>query len=125
MTKKITKAVALVLVFSLLCIALVSCGKTLSGTYSATIGGDTVGVKTSYKFSGSKVTITVGGSVLGASTETSIEGTYEITEEDGAQFITLTFKSGDDASKYSGKHTFAENKDNKTITIDGVVYTKQ
>ena len=121
MTKKITKAVALVLVFSLVCIALASCGKTLSGTYSATLGGDVLGVKTSYKFSGSKVTITV----LGASTETSIEGTYEITEEDGAQFITLTFKSGDDASKYSGKHTFAENKDNKTITIDGVVYTKQ
>lgn len=125
MTKRITKAIALVLVFSLLCIALASCGKTLSGTYSATIGGDTIGVKTSYKFSGSKVTITVGGSLLGASTETSIDGTYEITEEDGAQFITFTFKSGDDASKYSGKHTFAENKDNKTITIDGVVYTKQ
>ena len=57
MTKKITKAVALVLVFSLVCIALASCGKTLSGTYSATIGGDTVGVKTSYKFSGKTITI--------------------------------------------------------------------
>lgn len=125
MAKKITRVIALALVFSFVCIALASCGKTLSGTYAA--GGEFLGTgaKTSYTFSGSKVTIAVTGSFLGASSTKTFEGKYEITEaDDGSMDITFTFEDAD-AKEYSGTFNFDEDKDAGTITIGIITYTKQ
>ena len=119
--KKIISAV-LVCVLLVGCVfALASCGKTLSGTYSA--GGDTLG--TTYEFSGNKVTITY--KVLGFSKD--IEGTYEITTNDeDKEVIIFTFADGEeDADDYAGEFSFAEGKEGDTeyIKIGGVKYEKQ
>ena len=53
--KKSIKIVALALVAVMLCLSLVACGKKLSGTYEAQIGGDLLGYTASYKFSGSNI----------------------------------------------------------------------
>ncbi len=122
-TLKRISALALVLC---MVFALVSCGKTLSGTYTA--GGDIgiAGAKTSYTFSGSKVTVNVTTTLLGSSNTKTYEGTYEITEaEDGTMTISMSFEDGD-ASEYSvSSKTFKEDKDAGTITIGLVTYTKQ
>ena len=118
------KVLALILALSLVFV-LVSCGKTLSGTYTA--GGDIgiAGAKTSYTFSGSKVTVSVTGSFLGSSTTTEYEGEYEIIEaEDGTMSIKFTFED-EDAKEYTGTKTFKEDKEAGTITIGIVTYTKQ
>ena len=119
------KVLALVLALSLVFV-FVSCGKTLSGTYTA--GGDfggIVGGKTSYTFSGSKVTISVTGSLLGSSKTTEYKGEYEIIEaEDGTMSIKFTFEDSD-AKEYTGTKSFKEDKDAGTITIGMITYTKQ
>ena len=119
------KVLALVLALSLVFV-FVSCGKTLSGTYTA--GGDLggiVGGKTSYTFSGSKVTISVTGSLLGSSKTTEYKGEYEIIEaEDGTMSIKFTFEDSD-AKEYTGTKSFKEDKDAGTITIGMITYTKQ
>lgn len=123
-TLKRVMALALVVV---MVFALVSCGKTLSGTYVA--GGDLAGLagaKTAYTFSGSKVTVSVTTTLLGNSSTTEYEGTYEITEaEDGSMTISMTFEDND-ASKYEvSSKVFKEDKDAGTITIGLITYTKQ
>ncbi len=121
-TRVIALALALIMVF-----ALVSCAKTISGTYVAEGGlGDLVGGKTTYTFKGSKVTVTVTTTVLGSSNSKSYEGTYEITEaEDGTMSISMSFEDGD-ASKYEvNNQVFEENKDAGTIKIGLVTYKKQ
>ena len=110
---KLTKVLALVLVAAMLCIALASCGKTLSGTYSAEI----IGTGASYTFKGSKVTIKA--KVLGF--EKTFDGKYEIYEEDGAEKIKFTFED-DDAKEYAGSFSFSEGED--YIKIGGIKYTK-
>ncbi len=122
MKRLLVLALALSMVFML-----VSCGKTLSGTYTA--GGDLLGIaggKTSYTFSGSKVTVTTTTTVLGNSKTNEYEGKYEITEAaDGTMTITMTFES-EDASEYNvSSKTFKEDKEAGTITIGVVTYTKQ
>lgn len=118
-------ALALVVVMVL---ALVSCGgKKISGTYAA--GGDLFGIaggKTTYTFSGNKVTVAVTATVLGNSKTTEYEGTYEITEAaDGSMTISLTFEDSE-ASEYTvSNKVFKEDKDAGTITIGLVTYTKQ
>ena len=123
MTKKI---IAMVLVVALMAVALTSCATKLSGTYSGEIGlGSLAGAKASYKFSGSKVTLTVTTTLLGAQSSTRHDTTYEITKaDDGTESIKLTFGDAD-ASSYSGSFSFAQNKDAGTISIGGVTYTKQ
>lgn len=120
------KIIAAILVIAVLLCALTACGKTLSGTYSAEIGGSIAGGKTSYTFSGKKVTISVTTSLLGSSNTTEFEGTYEIKEAaDGTQSITFTFED-DDASTYSGTQSFSTGKTEdgvKTITIGLITYT--
>ena len=125
---KLTKVLALVLVAAMLCLVLASCGKTLSGTYSAEASlGGLVGGKTSFTFKGSKVILTVTGSnfITGSST-TEYEGTYEITEaEDGTMSITFEFEdNNDDTKSFGGTHSFSENKDAGTIKIGIITYTK-
>ena len=119
------KVLALVLALSLVFV-LVSCGKTLSGTYTAS--GDLLGLaggKVSYTFSGSKVTVSKTTSFLGNSKTTEYDGKYEITEaDDGTMSIKFTFEDSD-ASEYNGTKTFKENKDAGTITIGLITYTKQ
>ncbi len=123
--KKFTKVLALVVVAAMLCLALASCGKTLSGTYTA--GGDIgglAGAKTSYTFSGSKVTVSVTTTLLGSQKTTEYEGKYEIAEaKDGSMTITFTFEDSE-AKEYTGTQKFAEDKDAKTITIGMITYTK-
>ena len=101
--------------------ALASCGKKLSGTYSA--GSGTLG--TTYEFKGSDVTITY--SVLGF--EKTISGTYEITTNDeDKEVIVFTFADdAEDADKYEGEFSFAEGKEGDTeyIKIGGVQYNKK
>jgi hypothetical protein len=112
MKKSALKLVALILV--LVCVGTVfaSCGKTLSGTYSASALGL---AGTSYEFKGSKVTISV--SLLGSVTE--FEGKYSI--DDGK--ITFTFED-EDAEEYSGTQTFEE-LDNGDIKIGVITYEKK
>ena len=118
--KKIISAL-LVCVLLVGCVfALASCGKTLSGTYSA--GGDTL--DTSYAFKGNKVTITY--KVLGFSKE--IKGTYEITTNDeDKDVIIFTFSDGEeDADKYAGEFSFAEGKEgDKECDISLLDFKKQ
>ncbi|MBO5023204.1 MAG: hypothetical protein J6D11_02695 [Clostridia bacterium] len=124
MTKKITRVIALALVMAMACLALASCAKTLSGTYSAE--GNFLGMagaKTSYTFSGSKVTITVTTSniITGSDTD-EYKGTYEITEAtDGTLSIVIDVENSD---LYSGTFSFSEDKDAGTIKINGQTFTK-
>lgn len=120
--KKTVKFVALAMVALMLCLALASCGKTLSGTYepAATSGGilgaitDAVNSGVEYTFSGSKVTIetTVLGSVK------TFEGKYSIDDDK----ITFTFED-EDAETYDGTVTFEE-LENGNIKIGGIEYKK-
>ncbi len=124
--KTLTRVLALALTLCLVFV-LVSCGKTLSGTYSTEAGlGGLVGGKHSYTFSGSKVTVTASTTLLGNTTTKEYKGTYEINEaEDGSMTITITFEDSD-ASEYSvSSKTFKEDKDAGTITIGLITYTKQ
>ena len=71
--KKTLRIVALAMVAVILCLSLASCGKKISGTYSAEVFG--TGVE--YDFKGSKVAITV--KALGAELG-SAEGKYSIKD---------------------------------------------
>ena len=117
------KVLALVLALSLVFV-LVSCGKTISGTYSAKVDAfGLAGAEVVYKFSGSKVSVTATASVLGFEKTVESDGTYEITEnEEGAFEITFTFED-EDAEKYSGTFSFSEGDD--YIKIGGAKYEKQ
>ena len=64
---------------------LVSCGNTISGTYSI----ESFGIEVSLKFSGNKVNLTA--AVLNG-VEITNKGTYEITKnDDGDQMIKIVF----------------------------------
>ena len=114
-------SLTLVCVMLLACVfTLASCGKRLSGTYSQDLVG-LAGV--SYEFSGKNVAVTF--SFLG--TETTVDGSYEIGEdEDGKSIITFSFED-EKAEKYDGTFSFAEGKEEGTdyIKIGGVRYDKK
>lgn len=122
--KKIISSV-LVCVMLIGCLfTLASCGKKLSGTYSA--GGDLAG--TSYTFSGSNVTITL--KIAGFTRD--IEGNYKIEDNDkGETVITFSFEAegenSDEAAKHSGSFAFSEGEEDGKdyIKIGGVKYTKK
>ncbi len=124
--KKTIRIMALVMALVMLCGMLAACGNVLSGTYSNGIGGDTLGGKVSYTFSGKKVTISATVSLIVSSTA-EFEGEYEISEAaDGTKNITFSFEDAD-ASKYSGSFAFAEGKDEENgayISIGGIKYYK-
>ena len=123
MKKSCIKILALTLVVAMACVLLVSCGKTISGEYVLEAGDtDIIGGKTTYKFSGKNVTITVVTGIAGYEKTTTFDGTYEITEEDGKEYITFTFED-DDAAAYSKKSTFEKTDDG--IKIGGVELTKK
>lgn len=110
--KKSIRVLALVMALTMVLFVFASCGKKLSGKYSAEV----LGTSATYEFKGSKVTITVkalGSSVL------EVEGTYKIDDDK----ITFTFESDDeDADKYNGTFDFEEKED--SIKIGLVEYKK-
>ena len=117
------KIISLVLVSAVLLgtlFCLVSCAKTLSGTYEI----DAIVASKSYKFSGNTVTITISAI---AGDDIVYSGTYEITEaEDGKNEITFTFATDDeDAKEYSGTFSFMEADDGSYIKIAGIKYKKK
>lgn len=122
MKKNILKIVALALVLVMGVAMLASCATKLSGSYSGELGGSLAGAKATYKFSGSKVTLTVTTTLLGNETSKAFEGTYEIIDnDDKSQSIKLTFE-GDGSTSYSGTKSFE--KGDGYINIAGIKYTK-
>lgn len=125
--KTALKITSVALVVVMLCVALASCGITLSGVYSSEGGlGSLAGAKTSYNFKpGNKVTRTDTGTLLGSTSSTETDGKYEIKKaDDGTLSIKFTWEKEDGSTNVETK-AFAENKDAGTITIGSIVYTKQ
>lgn len=106
--KKTVRFVALAMVALMLCLALASCGKTLSGKYSA----EALGTGVTYEFSGKKVTIT--SKALGTEVY-SVEAEYKI--EDDKITITIPSDADDDAKDVAGTFDFAETEDGIKIGI--------
>ena len=98
--KNITKALALLLVLSMVAVVFASCGKTISGKYQLDVRVANSGAVTTYEFNGSKYKMTVETYALGSLLSTTVtEGTYEITEtESGDLQISFTEKDSDSAS---------------------------
>ena len=116
MKKTFLKVVALMLVAAIACVALVSCGKKLSGEYYM---GDKTLTKsyTTYEFSGSKVTVDVYllGNKVG---DQSFEGKYSI--KDGE--ITISWKDAE-GEEQSNTQTFEELEDG-SIKIGALTFKK-
>lgn len=111
--KKSVRILAVVMVALMLCLTLASCGKRLSGKYSAEI----LGSGATYEFKGSKVTISI--KALGAEVATA-EGKYEIKDDK----ITFTFESDkDEVKEYDGTFDFEEKDD--SIKIGIIEYEKK
>lgn len=114
--KKTVRILALAMVAVMLCLCLASCGKMLSGEYYF---GDKTLTKTytTYKFSGSKVTVEVFalGNKVG---DDSFEGSYSI--KDGE----ITFKYKNAAGEEKSLTQAFEELDDGSIKIGLVTYTK-
>lgn len=122
--KKTIRVMALVLALTAVLFVFASCGKTLSGTYSAEFDIAVLKYTATYEFKGSKVTATkVTNPLIGDSKTTTLEGTYEIIEnDDGSMDIKLSFETSDSEIK-SGTFDFEEGED--YIKIGLVKYTKK
>lgn len=122
--KKYLRILALVLVIAMGGIMLVSCAKTISGTYKAEMDLFLKKYEFSYTFKGSNVTITQKEVGLGGSSETTeFKGTYEIKEfDDGSMEITFDIDGGNDTIK-DGTYAFEETED--YIIIGTTTYYKQ
>ena len=122
--KKTIRVMALVLALTAVLFVFASCGKTLSGTYSAEFDIAVLKYTATYEFKGSKVTATkVTNPLIGDSKTTTLEGTYEIIEnDDGSMDIKLSFETTDSEIK-SGTFDFEEGED--YIKIGLVKYTKK
>ena len=120
--KNAVRIIAVLLLVCMLGMTFVGCGKKLSGTYSAEIDAFVIKYTADYKFSGSKVTVTKTVSALvGDAKTTTIEGTYEIIEnEDDTMSIKFEFETEDDQIK-SGTVKFEEGED--YIKMAGIKYT--
>lgn len=131
--KNVIRLIAVALVVVMTVSALASCGVTLSGTYEAKADLAVAGGSTSYKFSGSKYTMTTTTSVLGTSTTTEQKGSYKIEKKtetnsngDKTTTMTITFTwKDDDGKEQSTTLPFSQNKEDKTITIGIVTLTKK
>lgn len=126
--KTAVKITAVALVAIMLVCAFASCAKTLSGSYSSTAGiGSLAGLKVTYKFEGSKVTITTTSTLVGTTDSKSYTGKYElVTAEDGTESIKITMDN-EEGKSYSGKFTFKQGKTDEGkayIEIGGARYTK-
>ena len=114
---------ALTLTAVLLVCTLISCGKTVSGTYASEI--DVLGQKweVTYKFSGKNVEAESKATILGQVNSKTAKGTYEITENDnGTMEITFNFEEETDIFK-NKTLTFSEGED--YIKLAGIKYEKK
>ncbi|MCQ2771536.1 MAG: hypothetical protein MJ236_07065 [Clostridia bacterium] len=119
------RIIALSLVVVMVAVLLCSCATTLSGEYTAAAGSTTIaGGSVTYKFSGSKVTMTTTAGALGFEKTTTVNGTYKIVDGERGQQITFTMKN-DKGEETSSTVSFSQDKDAKTITIAGVTYKKK
>ncbi len=119
--KRTLKVAAIVMAALILCLALASCGKKLSGKYSA----DLFGTGTTLEFNGNKVklgvTITLIGEVASLDGTYSIDDdkiTFDFVDEDGVE----NEKAKEVLGKFKGEVSFEEGDD--YIKIGGVKYTK-
>ncbi len=107
--KKSVKILALALVAIMLCTALVSCGKKISGEYKA-LDVELLGQKASvtYTFKGNTYEKTTETTFLGQVKTETEEGTYKIVKnDDDTMEITMTEKDAEKGNTY----TFAEGED--------------
>ena len=118
MKKSVIKIIAFTLLAVAVCMALVSCGKTLSCEYGAELNLGLGKIEVVYSFKGSKVEATVKSTtLLGQIESTTVEGKYEINEDE------ITFTWDDEAEGVDGgTFTFEETEDG--IKIGLVEYKK-
>jgi hypothetical protein len=120
--KRTIKLVAVVMVVAMLALALVSCAKTLSGTYEA----DVMGTKISYTFEKDTFVKKTTTNVFGADVTTTEEGTYEIKEDpNNADKLVIVLTTTKDDTTVSKEYSFSEGQldGSKFIVIDGRNYT--
>ena len=118
MKKSVIKIIAFTLLAVALCVALVSCGKTLSGEYGAEMNLGIGKIEVVYNFKGSKVEATVKTTSLLGQVETkTVEGKYEINEDE----ITFTWEDETEGVD-GGTFTFEETENG--IKIGLVEYKK-
>lgn len=102
--KKSVKILALALVAVMMCMALVSCGKKLSGEYEALdVDLGIYKANVTYKFEGNKYEKTTKQeNILGQIDTKTVEGTYEIvTNDDDKMEITLTEKDAEEGETFT------------------------
>lgn len=121
--KKTIKILAVVMIIAMLSVVIVGCSKKLSGKWvSDSAGfGELASSKTVYEFSGKKVTMTVTSTLVGKDSTETLEGTYEIMEDnDNPDKLVIAFEfEGKD--RYTVSFSEGKNADgDKIITIGGV-----
>ena len=112
--KKILKSIIFVGILMMLCIFIVSCGKTLSGIYCSP---EALGSYTTYEFKGNKVIV----ETYRSSTKivsASFEGEYAIKNDE----IVFTYKDENGDKKRESKPFEKLSKD--SIKIGVIVYEK-
>ena len=122
--KKSVRILAVVMALLMVAVVFASCAKTIKGTYSAEVDVVVLKYTATYEFSGKNVTVTkVVNPLLGESKTYTIEGTYEIIEnDDDTMDIKFEFKTEDDHIK-SGTFDFEQGED--YIKIGVVKYNKK
>ncbi|MBR6781868.1 MAG: hypothetical protein IKM33_01555 [Clostridia bacterium] len=122
--KKTVRILSVVLALLMATLMLASCGKTIKGTYSAEVDVLVLKYTATYEFSGKNVTVTkVVNPLIGDAQTYTIEGTYEIIENDDDTLdIKFEFKTADDHIK-SGTFDFEQGED--YIKIGVVKYNKK
>ncbi|MBQ8140596.1 MAG: hypothetical protein IJ038_02750 [Clostridia bacterium] len=119
--KKTIKVLALVMTALMLCMALASCAKKLSGKYSA----DILGTGTTLTFDGSDVKLGITVTLLGE--VASVDGTYTIEDDK----ITFDFVDEENVENEKAKAVLADftgtldfEEGDDYIKIGGVKYEK-
>ena len=122
--KKSIRILAVVLALLMVTFVFASCAKTIKGTYSAEVDVVVLKYTATYEFSGKNVTVTkVVNPLLGEAKTYTIEGTYEIIEnDDDTMDIKFEFKTEDEHIK-SGTFDFEQGED--YIKIGIVKYNKK
>ena len=124
--KKTIRLLAVIMIVATLSVLLISCGKTLSGTYSRE-GSFLLDTKESYTFKGSSYTKTSVTSVGSTDMTTTEEGKYEIKEDpENADQLVIVFTTTKDDTTVTNTYSFSEGEENdvKYIKINGVKYEK-
>ena len=122
--KKSIRILAVVMALMMVTVVFASCAKTIKGTYSAEVDIAVLKYTATYEFSGKNVTVTkVVNPLVGESKTYTIEGTYEIIEnDDDTMDIKFEFKTEDEHIK-SGTFDFEQGED--YIKIGIVKYNKK